>query len=152
MRSHVEGTPAGAAHRHYGEAVFAPIRSHASTPLRYLIAASIMFVCAALQAGLQAQAEFTEFLPAAPWRFPFGRPVRPPLWSLFRLHRARLGRLSQLLQQYGIDFLPCALFAITAAGVAVVTEIVRAESRRGLEEQQTQRLLLQEAAHRKNTW
>lgn len=30
-------------------------------PARYLIAASIMFVCAALQAALQAQAGFTGF-------------------------------------------------------------------------------------------
>jgi two-component sensor histidine kinase len=51
--------------------------------------------------------------------------------------------------EYGIDFLvPCALFAITAAGVAVVGEIMRAETKRALQAQQTQRLLLEEMAHR----
>jgi hypothetical protein len=39
------------------------------TPIRYLIAVSIMLVCAALQAGLQAQAGFTGFFLLLPGIF-----------------------------------------------------------------------------------
>lgn len=118
-------------------------------PLRYLLAASIMFVCAALQAGLQAQAGFTGFFLLLPGVFLSGL-VFDHGSGLFAACIALLcAAYLSYAGEYGFDFLlPCALFTITAAGVAVIAEMMRAEIERALKAQQTQRLLLDEMAHR----
>ncbi|WP_246775324.1 sensor histidine kinase [Bradyrhizobium diazoefficiens] len=119
------------------------------TPVRYLLAASVMFVCAALQAGLQAQAGFTGFFLLLPGVFVSGLLFDRGSGLFAACIAVACVVYLSYSGQYGIDFLlPCALFAITAAGVAVVAEIVRAETKRALQAQQTQRLLLDEMAHR----
>ncbi|QQO20628.1 ATP-binding protein [Bradyrhizobium diazoefficiens] len=119
------------------------------TPIRYLLAASIMFVCAALQAGLQAQSGFTGFFLLLPGVFLSGL-LFDHGSSLFAACIALVcAAYLSYAGEYGIDFLvPCGLFAITAAGVAVVAEMMRAEIKGALKAQQTQRLLLDEMAHR----
>jgi two-component sensor histidine kinase len=119
------------------------------TPVRYLIAFSIMFVCAALQGGLQAQAGFTGFFLLLPGIFLSGL-LFDRGSGLFAAGIAVI--VTAYLSysgRYGIEFLlPCMLFAITAFGVAVVAEIMRGETKRVLQAEQTKTLLLQELAHR----
>lgn len=119
------------------------------TAVRYLIAATIMFVCAALQAGLQAQSGFTGFFLLLPGVFLSGLLFDRGSGLFAACIALVCAAYLSYSGEYGIDFLlPCVLFAITAAGVAVVAEMMRAEIKRALKAQQTQRLLLDEMAHR----
>lgn len=150
MRSHDRGTPAGAGPLTLMQKLYPLLFEHRfPTPVRYLIAASIMFVCAALQVGLQAQAGFTGFFLLLPGVFLSGLLFDRGSGLFSACIAVLCAAYLSYSGQYGIDFLlPCGLFAITAAGVAVVAEIMRTETRRGLQAQQTQRLLLKEMAHR----
>jgi two-component sensor histidine kinase len=108
-----------------------------------------MFVCAALQAGLQAQSGFTGFFLLLPGVFLSGLLFDRGTGVFAACIALACAAYLSYAGEYGINFLVArALFAITAAGVAVVGEIMRAETKRALQAQQTQRLLLEEMAHR----
>jgi two-component system, sensor histidine kinase PdtaS len=119
------------------------------TPIRYLIAASIMLVCSALQAGLQAQAGFTGFFLLLPGVFLSGLLFDRGSGLLAAAIAVGVTVYLSYAGHYGMEFLlPCALFSITAVGVAVVAEVMRVETKRVLQAEQAKTLLLEEMAHR----
>src|SRR5918999_1377615 len=103
------------------------------SPIRYLIAASIMLVCSVLQAGLQAQAGFTGFFLLLPGVFLSGLLLDRGSGLLAAAIAVGVTVYLSYVGRYGVEFLlPCALFSITAVGVAVVAEVMRVETRRVL--------------------
>jgi two-component system, sensor histidine kinase PdtaS len=118
-------------------------------PIRYLITASIMLVCSALQAGLQVQAGFTGFFLLLPGVFLSGLLFDRGSGLLAAAMAVGVTVYLSYAGRYGMEFLlPCALFSITAVGVAVVAEVMRGETKRVLQAEQAKTLLLEEMAHR----
>ena len=118
-------------------------------PLRYGLTVVIVTVCALLQIGLQAQSRFPGFFLMLPGIFLCG--------LLFDRGSGFLAAfLSVLFSIFGIspelhspeDILPYTLFGVTAAGTALVAEVLRTVMIRLVESERSKTVLLQELAHR----
>jgi two-component system, sensor histidine kinase PdtaS len=117
-------------------------------PLRYVIAAAIMLVCAILQMALQTLTGYPSYFLLLPGIFLSG--------LIFNrgtgLAAAAIGAGVSIYMSYraeaGSVFPENGLFIITAAGAALVAEFLRAEMKRVMHADKTKAVLLQEMAHR----
>jgi two-component system, sensor histidine kinase PdtaS len=116
-------------------------------PLRYGLTVLIVTICALLQIGLQAHSRFPGFFLMLPGIFLCG--------LLFDRGSGFLAALlSVLFSIVGIspelnsseDILPYTLFGVTAAGTALVAEVLRTVMTRLVESERSKTVLLQELA------
>ncbi|WP_225648672.1 sensor histidine kinase [Bradyrhizobium australafricanum] len=119
------------------------------SPVRYGISACIMVVCAVLQTALQTQTGAPGYFLLLPGVFLSGLIFDRGSGIFAAFIAIGVGAYLSYAGGFGIDFLATnALFAITAAGTAIVAEFQRAELRRVMQADKTKTLLLQEMAHR----
>ncbi|MGY4259065.1 two-component sensor histidine kinase [Bradyrhizobium sp. USDA 4516] len=119
------------------------------SPVRYGISACIMVVCAVLQTALQTQTGAPGYFLLLPGVFLSGLIFDRGSGIFAAFIAIGVGAYLSYAGGFGIDFLATnALFAITAAGTAIVAEFPRAELRRVMQADKTKTLLLQEMAHR----
>jgi two-component sensor histidine kinase len=119
------------------------------SPIRYGISASIMVVCAVLQMTLQMQTGAPGYFPAAPGVFLSGLIFDRGSGIFAAIIAIGVGAYLSFAGSNGIDYLATnALFAITAAGTAMIAEFQRAELWRVMLSDKTKAVLLQEMAHR----
>ncbi|MGY3129565.1 two-component sensor histidine kinase [Bradyrhizobium sp. USDA 4501] len=119
------------------------------SPVRYGISACIMVVCAVLQTALQTQTGAPGYFLLLPGVFLSGLIFDRGSGIFAAFIAIGVGAYLSYKGGFGIDFLATnALFAITAAGTAIVAEFQRAELRRVMQADKTKTLLLQEMAHR----
>jgi two-component system, sensor histidine kinase PdtaS len=117
--------------------------------VRFGIAASIMLVCSVLQVALQMLTGVPGYFLLLPGVFLSGLIFNRGSGILAAIVAVGVGAYLSYQGTYGIDFVASnGLFAITAAGTAVVAELLRAEMRRVMLADKTKSLLLQEMAHR----
>lgn len=116
---------------------------------RYSISACIMVVCAVLQMGLQMQTGAPGFFLLLPGVFISGLIFDHGSGILAAVIAIIVGAYLSYPGEFALDYLSTnALFAITAAGTAVIAEFQRIELRRVMMADKTKALLLQELAHR----
>ncbi|WFU34484.1 sensor histidine kinase [Bradyrhizobium brasilense] len=119
------------------------------SPVRYCISACIMVVCSVLQTALQTQTGAPGYFLLLPGVFLSGLIFDRGSGMFAAVIAVGVGAYLSYAGGFGIDFLATnALFAITAAGTAIVAEFQRAELRRVMLPDKTKTLLLQEMAHR----
>lgn len=117
--------------------------------VRYLISACIMLVCAVLQMGLQIQTGAPGYFLLLSGVFLSGLIFDRGSGILAAVIAVGVGAYISYAGGYGVDYLATnALFAITAAGTAVVAEFQRVELTRVMQADKTKAVLLQEMAHR----
>lgn len=117
--------------------------------VRYLISACIMLVCAVLQMGLQTQTGAPGYFLLLPGVFLSGLIFDRGSGILAAMMAVGVGAYISYAGGYGANYLATnALFAITAAGTAVVAEFQRVELRRVMQADKNKAVLLQEMAHR----
>ncbi len=117
--------------------------------VRHLISACIMLVCAVLQMGLQIQTGAPGYFLLLPGVFLSGLIFDRGSGILAAVIAVGVGAYISYAGGYGVNYLATnALFAITAAGTAVVAEFQRLELKRVMQADKTKAVLLQEMAHR----
>lgn len=117
--------------------------------VRYCISACIMVVCAVLQMTLQMQTGAPGYFLLLPGVFLSGLMFDRGSGIFAAIIAIGVGAYLSYAGGFGIDFFATnALFAITAAGTAIVSEFQRAELRRDMLADKTKTVLLQEMAHR----
>ncbi|WGD56893.1 sensor histidine kinase [Bradyrhizobium sp. CB1650] len=117
--------------------------------VRYCISACIMVVCAVLQMALQMQTGAPGYFLLLSGVFLSGVLFDRDCGIFAAVIAVGVGGYLSYAGGFGLDFLSTnALFAITAAGTAVVAEFQRAELRRVMLADKTKAVLLQEMAHR----
>ncbi|MGY3355071.1 hypothetical protein ACVWZK_001734 [Bradyrhizobium sp. GM0.4] len=119
------------------------------SPVRYGISAGIMGACAMLQTALQMQTEVPGYFLLLPGVFLSGLIFDRGAGIFAAVIAVGVGAYIGSAGGFGLDFLATnSLFAITAAGTAIVAEFQRAELRRVMLADKTKAVLLQEMAHR----
>ncbi|WP_246775358.1 sensor histidine kinase [Bradyrhizobium diazoefficiens] len=117
--------------------------------VRYIISACIMLVCAVLQVGLQIQTGDPGYFLLLPGVFLSGLIFDRGSGILAAVIAVGVGAYISYAGGYGANYLATnTLFAITAAGTAVVAEFQRIELKRVMQADKTKAVLLQELAHR----
>ncbi|GGI30832.1 sensor histidine kinase [Bradyrhizobium guangdongense] len=117
--------------------------------VRYGISACIMLVCAVLQMALQMQTGAPGYFLLLPGVFLSGLIFDRGSGIFAAAIAVAVGAYVSYAGSVGLDFLATnSLFAITAAGTAMVAEFQRAELRRVMLADKTKAVLLQEMAHR----
>lgn len=119
------------------------------SPLRYGISASIMVACTVLQMALQMQTGAPGYFLLLPGVFLSGLIFDRGSGIFAAIIAVGVGADISYAGGIGPDFLATnSLFAVTAAGTAIVAEFQRAELRRVMLADKTKAVLLQEMAHR----
>jgi two-component system, sensor histidine kinase PdtaS len=125
------------------------LEHHLPLLFRYCIAASIMLVCAVLQIALQSVTGYPGYFLLLPGVFLSGLMFDRGSGILAAAIGIGVGAYGSYAAPVGSDFVSVnGLFAITAAGTAVVAEFLRAEMKRVVQADKTKAVLLQEMAHR----
>ncbi|WP_234683696.1 sensor histidine kinase [Bradyrhizobium monzae] len=118
-------------------------------PVRYGISAGIMVACAVLQMALQMQTGVPGYFLLLPGVFLSGLIFDRGAGIFAAIIAVGVGAYISSAGGFGLNFLATnSLFAITAAGTAIVAEFQRAELRRVMLADKTKAVLLQEMAHR----
>jgi two-component system, sensor histidine kinase PdtaS len=125
------------------------LEHHLPLFVRYCIAASIMLVCAVLQIALQSQTGYPGYFLLLPGIFLSGVIFDRGTGIFAAIIGVGVGVYASYVTAIGSDFVSVnGLFAITAAGTAVVAEFLCAEMKRVMQADKTKAVLLQEMAHR----
>jgi two-component system, sensor histidine kinase PdtaS len=122
---------------------------HLPVLVRYCIAAAIMFVCAVMQMALKMLTGYPGHFLLLPGVFisglVFDRGTGVPAAAL----AIGVGAYLSYAGDVGSAYIAAnGLFAVTAAGTAVVAEFLRSEMKRVMQADKAKALLLQEMAHR----
>jgi hypothetical protein len=108
-----------------------------------------MLVCAVLQIALQSQTGYPGYFLLLPGIFRSGLIFNRGTGIFAAIIGVGVGVYASHVTPIGSDFVSVnGLFAITAAGTAVVAEFLRAEMKRVMQADKTKAVLLQEMAHR----
>jgi two-component sensor histidine kinase len=125
------------------------LEHHLPVRVRYCIAVAIMVVCAVLQVALQMLTGYPGYFLLLPGVFLSGLAFNRGTGILTAVIAVGVGAYLSHAPDAGLDYLAAnGLFAITAAGTALVAEFLRAEMRRVMQADKTKAVLLQEVAHR----
>ena len=125
------------------------LEHHLPVLVRHSIALAIMLVCAVLQMAMQMLTGYPGYFLLLPGVFLSGLIFNRGSGMLAALVAVAVGAYLSYGTNPGLVFLPAnGLFAVTAAGTAVVAEFLRAEMRRVMQADKAKALLLQEMAHR----
>jgi two-component sensor histidine kinase len=125
------------------------LEHHLPLLVRYCIATSIMLVCAVLQIALQSVTGYSGYFLLLPGVFLSGLMFDRGSGILAAAIGIGVGAYGSYAAPVGSEFVSVnGLFAITAAGTAVVAEFLRAEMKRVVQADKTKAVLLQEMAHR----
>lgn len=125
------------------------LEHHLPVLVRHFIAVVIMVVCAVLQAALQMLTGYPGFFLLLPGVFLSGLAFGRGTGAVSAAIAVAAGAYLSGGYGGGLEYLAAnGLFAVTAAGTAVVAEFLRAEMRRVMQADRTKALLLQEVAHR----
>ena len=125
------------------------LEHHLPIFVRQCLAVAVMSVCAVLQITLQALAGYPSYFPLLPGIFLSGLIFNRGTGILAAAIGVCLGAYLSYDGNIRIEYLATnGLFAITAAGTAVVAEFLRAEMKRVMSADKTKTLLLQEMVHR----
>ena len=125
------------------------LRQEFSIPTRYAIAAAIMFVCSVLQIGLKAQADFAGVFLLLPGIVLSGLVCDRGSGLFAAVIASTVAAFLIYSDHHGFrSLMPWVLFAITAVGVAAVSNWLRVEMKRALTAEETKTVLLLEMAHR----
>ena len=125
------------------------LEHHLPVPVRYCIAMAIMMVCSVMQAALQMLTGYPGYFLLLPGIFLSGLAFDRGTGVLAAVIAVGVGAYFGYDTDNGFEYFSTnGLFAITAAGTAVVAEFLRAEMKRVMQADKTKALLLQEIAHR----
>jgi two-component system, sensor histidine kinase PdtaS len=125
------------------------LEHHLPVPVRYCIAMAIMMVCSVMQTALQMLTGYPGYFLLLPGIFLSGLAFDRGTGVLAAVIAVGVGAYFGYETDIGFEYLATnGLFAITAAGTAVVAEFLRAEMKRVMQADKTKALLLQEMAHR----
>lgn len=125
------------------------LEHHLPILVRQCIAVAIMLVCAVLQMALQMLTGYPGYFLLLPGIFLSGLAFNRGTGILAAAIAIGVGAYLSYGTSTGVDYLSAnALFAVTAAGTAVVAEFLRAEMKRVMLADKTKAVLLQEMAHR----
>lgn len=117
--------------------------------VRHCIAMAIMLVCAVLQMAMQMLTGYPGYFLLLPGVFLSGLIFNRGSGLLAAAIAVVVGACVSYGSNPGFEFLSAnGLFAVTAAGTAVVAEFLRTEMRRVMQADKAKALLLQEMAHR----
>lgn len=117
--------------------------------VRYGISVCIMVVCAVLELAVQMQTGLPSYFLLLPGVFLSGLIFDRGSGVVAAAIAVIVGAYGSYAGAYSVEFIATnVLFAITAAGTAVVAEFQRAELRRVMTADKTKTVLLQEMAHR----
>jgi two-component system, sensor histidine kinase PdtaS len=125
------------------------LEHHLPVLVRYSIAAAIMLVCSIMQTALQMQTGYPGYFLLLPGIFLSGLAFDRGTGVLAAVIAVGVGAYLGHRTDFGFEYFSTnGLFAVTAAGTAVVAEFLRAEMKRVMQADKTKALLLQEMAHR----
>ena len=125
------------------------LEHHLPVVVRHCLAIAVMLVCTVLQVALQMLTGYPGYFLLLPGVFLSGLIFDRGTGILAAAIALGVGAYLSYGANTGVDYLAAnGLFAITAAGTAIVAEFLRAEMRRVMQADKTKALLLQEMAHR----
>ena len=125
------------------------LEHHLPVPVRHCMAVAILVVCAILQLALQMLTGYPGFFLLLPGVFLAGLAFDRGTGILTAAIAVAVAAYLSRGHNVGLDYLAAnGLFAMTAAGTALVAEFLRAEMRRVMQADKTKAVLLQEMAHR----
>lgn len=125
------------------------LEHHLPILVRHCLAVAIMLMCAVLQMALHMLTGYPGYFLLLPGIFLSGLIFDRGTGILAAAIAVGAGGYLSYVVNPGIDYLSAnALFAVTAAGTAVVAEFLRAEMKRVMLADNTKAVLLQEMAHR----
>jgi two-component sensor histidine kinase len=125
------------------------LEHHLPVTVRYFLAVAIMLVCSVLQVSLQMLAGHPSYFLLLPGIFLSGLVFDRGTGILAAIIAVGVGAYLGDGSRIGIEYLSTnGLFAVTAAGTAMVAEFLRLEMKRVMQADKNKALLLQEMAHR----